>query len=288
MDSSPHLPKVLLVAFRPVPYHCLSLPLLRHIFLYLGPPLLLPSIHLNLLRLYCPDTHTYTSTRLNIVFPKGSSLCVYRERYALCLPVGYPLPKAYELCIEEGKLRVLQAIAVARSWPGLIEYEDFVYVFGGLSKANPLQCEKFHTTRKKWAVIPHQVAPQHLFTPCLYRCEIYLSCINTQIEVFTPATECFRSVFVACPCSCEESLSFLLEDCLHILTKEGTLLKWRLKKSYAEADYVKFEGAQVQLSCGAPVRMKGSVYWVGVETGHLMRLDLRRKVVKEEESDRSQ
>lgn len=287
MDPAPHLPKVLLLAFRPVPYRRLSLPLLRHIFLYLGLPLLLPSIHLNLLRLYCLDTHTYTTTRLNIVFPKGSSLCVYRERFALCLPVGYPLPRTYELSLEVGKLRVVQAIAVARSWPGLIEYEEFVYVFGGISKANPLQCEKFNTVGKKWTVVPCQVAPQHSFTPCLYRCEIYLSCINTQIEVFTPATESFRSVFLACPCACEDSLSFLLEDCLHILTKEGTLLKWRMKKSYAEADYVKFEGTQVQLSCGAPVRMRGSVYWVGVETGKLMRLDLRRREVKEEKYSQS-
>lgn len=207
---------------------------------------------------------------------------MYRERLALCLPVGYPLPRAYELSMEEGKLAVVQAITVARSWPGLIEYDDFVYVFGGISKTSPLLCEKFHTNRKKWTVISHQVAHQYLFTPCLYRCEIYLSCVNTQIEVFTPAIDSFRSVFLACPYSYEESLSFLIDDCLNILTKDGTLLKWKLGKSYADAGYVRFEGKEMQLASGSPVRMRGEVYWVGVDTGKLMKLDLRRREISEE------
>lgn len=288
MDLFPpnHLVKVLLIAFRPAPFTRFSLPLFRLIFTYIGLPLLLPSIHLNLLRLYSPDTRTYTVLRLNIVFPKGSSICVYRERLALCLPVGYPQPRAYELTLEEGKLALLQAITVARSYPGLIEYNDFVYVFGGISKISPLLCEKFHTKRKKWTIIPHEVAQQYQFNPCLYRCEVYLSCVNTQIEVFTPISDSFRSLFLACPYSYEESLSFLIDDCVNILTKEGVLLKWKVGKSYADSGYVRFEGKEVQLAYGSPVRIRGEVYWVGVDTGKLMKLDLRRREIREERYSR--
>lgn len=273
--------KALLLAYRPRPFNRLSTALFREIFEYFAVPLLLPSVHNSLLRIYCPEFQLFVSMRLSVVFPKGSSLCVYLGKYALCLPVNYPVPKSYELNLFTGQLTVLKAISASRNHPGVTEFDGFVYVFGGISKASPLFCEKFSVHRKEWRVIPHEIQPQHLFSPCTYRSEIYLSCVNAQIEVFSPKTGEFRSVFLACSYAYEESVSYLLEDNLHILTSDGTLMKWKLKRSYTDTDHIRYTGKHVQMSLLPPVRFQGSIYYVSVESGKLLRVDLRRKEITE-------
>lgn len=94
--------------------------------------------------------------------------------------------------IWTGVLTMEAEMTIGRDWPGMLIYEDVVWVFGGNTGPSLDSVERFHTTQKTWQIGANMLSPKAAFTPCEHRGLIYLpetSPKKKQLEVLNPVTE---------------------------------------------------------------------------------------------------
>ena len=121
----------------------------------------------------------------------------------------------------------------ARLWPGLAWVGPFLYVFGGNTSPALTSCEKLHFERAVYTKIGNMKGGKACFTPCVGSKEVYLCCGEVSgrpFEAFNIETEAFRDLNVTYRSHFWGSVSFILKDCLYLVTREEVILKWKVER----------------------------------------------------------
>jgi hypothetical protein len=186
------------------------------------------------------------------------------------------------------KLDLLQLHASAvmsmtqgRSWPGIIRYLNYVWVFGGNTSNVLTSVEKFAINSEVWTSVAPMRYPRVYFTPCIWKEEIYLASAlpdhPTPVEVFNPLSELYIQLPLILQDPYYGSLAYIVEGQLLFLVYSRKLGKWDLNSNATElVDSGIAVNNKLTALSNCPVQRCGHVLaWPNCH-GKLTRLDLRR------------
>lgn len=91
---------------------------------------------------------------------------------------------------RSGRVKVLSDMKHPHNNPGMVMWAGFVHVFGSFVGPGETKCERLLLTQSAWEQLPDLHSRRSLFTPVVWRNEIYLcgGYQNSTVEVFDGAT----------------------------------------------------------------------------------------------------
>ena len=100
---------------------------------------------------------------------------------------------------RDGAILQLNVMREIRSTPGIVNYGDFIYAFGGsecssyVALKSKKSAEKYSLSHGKWFTLRDMRCARECFNPCVGRGRIFLcGGFDTSVEIFDPASEqCF-------------------------------------------------------------------------------------------------
>ena len=200
--------------------------------------------------------------------------CLLTPVTALCLG-GYPASASAIVF----NLLVLTAVPVAdlqfkRELPGVCHHSQSAYVFGGFSVQQLTSCEKLDLKTETWSRLPDMRRARCAFPPCVAGEDVYLPCTSSFLEVFNVVREEFRVVQVSADFLARQSVSFVIEGDLVVVTSDNKVNRLSL------ASPTQFAVAAVEcplqefaLSMCVPVLVGRECCWVSRNGGQLVRFN---------------
>lgn len=185
----------------------LSLNLAREICLYLTPNYLLADLRQNSLRFLDARTQTRTpqvplhctlalsiDTSRWIILHNGKVLCCGGKSRKDWMSTAY-------LVSVNGAVERKPALLKGRAAPGLIQWRDYVLLFGGENCGPLIDCESLLLPQGRcWQVLPSMTGARHSFNPCLLYDIIYLCGYGSEwLEGFSPRENCYVPLNVHLP-----------------------------------------------------------------------------------------
>lgn len=261
----------------------LSLNLLREIGTYLL-DCLYPCGHLSTLIVYNLETGAVKQkTPISHSFDNGTVYCPYAPNRVLCIGAEPTITSVFSLCTATGELRAMPDMMLGRAWPGVVLWEDTVYVFGGQHGQPTAEAEKFRISPGAWRKLASMSVPKLAFTPLLHTKQIYLIACSPMgplpIETFNPYTETYTTLNVRIDGSGFGAISFLKGDEVLTVLYGGELLHWNPTSTTYRKDKVSLPDIESAISGGPVRRYKDWVYWVNYHTGNLVQFDLNAEEV---------
>jgi len=271
--------KVWLLHIRGASLLRLSLNICREVCLYIGWLPLLPCIYGKHLQVLNYSTGQSTQVLLDLELGDTWMYCLVEDRLVL----GVEDATAIELNLHTCHIVTVGSLGVGRKWPGMAQFRDFAYVFGGNVTPALSSCEKYSLKTKSWSRIGNMRAPKSCFTPCRVQNEFYLCCFHSKgspFEAFNPLTETFRCLPVGHQSCMNGSVAFLVETTIYIAAYDDVLVKWQISKNELEP-VVKLQLGNRDLGSSniPPVRMGNKVHWVCYSNGNLVTFDIERDLV---------
>lgn len=231
------------------------------------------------LELFEVDTETWGSSvpLSDAIEARNSSFLLLPSQGLLCIG-GYDskyhtfLRDAF-LISYQGAVRLLPALAIARSGLGLIEHEGVVWGFGGRDVRVSVAVERLRLEGGEWELGREMSTARAYFNPVEYQKEAYLcGGLTSTCEAYSFPSDIYRTLPYQLP-ECSESLTTLLPTGLLVLTgRQMTHIDFtvgEVSRSEARVDCVK-------ASCG-PVVVSGKLYVVC--EGEVWRVDLGTREV---------
>jgi hypothetical protein len=237
------------------------------------------------LRIYNLDSRLVKEGQLARSFSTAAVPCLIASDVVLYIG-GYPpyTAEVFAVSLITYGVTALPQMKEARGWPGVIQYEDFMYVFGGNSP-QLLSVEKYAIKTNLWFSVPNMAEGRYSFTPCLYKDEIYLAdCMSGEkiIEVFDPQKEIYRQLNVQLPPIGNHSVSFILNDDFSIISYQfslGTLCLKPLAAAFNVRTVVPDATSKGYSGC-PPVVLGTYVYYANYVEGSLTRFDAEQLTLK--------
>jgi len=214
--------------FRP-----LSLNIAREICLYLTPNCLLADLRQNSLRFLDSRSQTRTpqvvltctiplstDTSRWIILHTGKVLCCGGKSRKDWLSTVY-------LISGNGEVERKPALLKGRASPGLIQWQDYVLLFGGENRGPLLDSESLALPNGRcWQSLPSMSSPKHSFNPCLFYDVIYLcGCGSEWLEGFAPRANCYTALSVHLP-KLENCCLYVNRDVL-VIVSPALVVKYR-------------------------------------------------------------
>lgn len=176
-----------------------------------------------------------------------------------------------------------------RAWPGVTVYADFIWVFGGNTKATLTSAERFHTKERTWTRIRDMKTPKVCFTPCEHHGLIYLPEISTQrkpLEVYFPKQDRYEPLALMLFGAFYGSVSFICDSELYIVDIDSRAGKWSLNNANEFLTPIEVKGSEVQCVTSGPViRVGETVFWLDWES-ELVRMDLGSARIEKVDRDK--
>ena len=248
-------------------YGRLSLNISREVFTYIGLDFFcLTAISGKNIHVYDLRTETLTISAEVDVNPNEAGLVMMQPDILLVVG-GLPRKSAYSVQIWSGVVTQEADMSVHRSWPGMLAYEEWVWVFGG-NTANTLDSvERLHRGNRTWQSGPRMLSPKVCFTPCGYQGLIYLaetSHIKKHLEVLNPVTEEYTLLPLELTHNLYGSISFIDQGALVLLNCSCEAGVWSLGSTASSLETLSITkyGVDNCYTNGTPVRYSGAVYWL--------------------------
>ena len=165
-----------------------------------------------------------------------------------------------------------------RNYPGTINAEGFVYVFGGyLVNGMTRASEKFSITSRSWTQIPEMDSYRVYFTPARHHSDIYLcspanspalSSYSILTGTYTVHPQLLPQV------STDTCVAFVVGDELFVSGNTSHFLKWQVGSAqpFAKVKYSKITGGSA--SCTETVLLGRAVYWADNASQAIVWFDL--------------
>ena len=205
------------------------LPLSRNILREVGAYLryLFPFVHCDSLYLYDLTSKHTSRHHLTRKFKGSSFLVLENAGRVLCVGHAPPTTAAYSLHMTSLHCTALPSLLTPRCFPGLAQTSTFAYVFGGYGENS---CEKQDLRSDQRFSVGEMSESRYRFTPCLFRCLIYLAGLAAGVETFNPVTDTFSQLAVRLPESMQRcySIAFIKSGVLCVLTDNQQLAFWRV------------------------------------------------------------
>jgi len=285
--SSSVLSQILLQWLRLLPtvFHPLSRNISREVSVYLSIRYLIPAVNESFLRVYDLERRTVQEAVLVRSFTRAAVPCLIAcdvVMYVGDFPDYSNSVFAVDLYTYE--VTSLAGMGVARGWPGVILYEEFVYVFGGNSP-QLASAEKYDISANQWLAVPDMGHARYSFTPALYKEEIYLAdcMINPKvIEVFDPYSETYRELSVHLPALGNHSVSFVIKDEFYFISyqfKLGKLLLSPMADAFVVTNITEESNSKAYSGC-PPLILGECAYFANYAEGTLTKFDTKKETLK--------
>lgn len=236
----------------------------------------LPGLQGKSLRVYNLDKKTTQTFTLNRTFKIGVRMCISGADTALILGGN---PRSAEVSIIKlttGETREMDSMHLPRTGPGVVKGHAFLYVFGG----EGLQaCEKFGLKTKKWTLLPDMETVKWAFCPCLYLEEVYLADSNVPIEVFSIATDTFKTLPLVLSELTGCLTTVLHSDQLLLLSTHNQVAHWQVSSDYVQVSHCNCPTEQPNSQC-PPYLLGRLLYYVRTDSGNLNVYDLDKGYVQ--------
>lgn len=277
------LSKILLQWIRmfPTPINRLSRNITREISVYLSARNLVPAVKDEHLRVYDVEHRTMVETHLRQKFSTASVPCMVGPETVLYIG-GHPpyTPEVFSINLSTFQVAPLPSMLESRGWPGVILYDDFVYVFGGNNPQLP-SSEKYSLKEKQWIRVPDMRYGRYSFTPCLYKLEIYLAdcMIDCKIiEVFDVISESYRLFPELLPSIGTHSVSFIAKNEFYIIGYQFSAAKLDLEANLPKFSEIKItnDGNSRGYLGSPPLIIDDFVYYANYVSGQLTIFDINK------------
>ena len=246
-----------------------------------------PLIVLNSLQTFNLRTSRVAASVLPVSFPYGFVCCLLNETNAIVVgSIEPPMDTAHKVDLMDSKVSNLEAMGVARGFPGIVKEGGFVYVFGGEDgQKNLAACEKFAVAGQTWTRVKDMLSPKARFCPCVYDSDIYLpqfAKTTGAIEAFSIEKEEFRLLEVVLPAAISpQSVAFVVSGDLVVISTGGELYRLTAEGKF-RMERVTMQGKASVLSSITPVVEGRQVSWARAEDGQLVQYHLGGHSLREE------
>ena len=185
-----------------------------------------------------------------------------------------------------GAVRTETPLIQGRVYPGVVAYEDYIWVFGGRDDQHVLSSAlKYHKTHRQWTALPDMTYPKipvpcerngAIFLPGLTNTGNRLEIYSTRGNVYTKGSVCLNKYIRGFCC-------FILDSTFILISGSERAEKWQFPKHQEALDSMKIRVKPGELGTfpcqGTPVRYNEAVYWVGA-SGTLHKYSISTKSVK--------
>ena len=169
---------------------------------------------------------------LNVSLDSGKSYCLTSTVEMLIVGGPNASSAAKKLDLLQLHVNSVTSMTQGRSWPGIICYLDYVWVFGGNTSNTLTTVEKFAINSEVWTSVAPMRYPRVYFTPCIWKEEIYLASAlpdhQTPVEVYNPLSDLYIELPLILQDPCYGSLAYIVQGQLLFLAYSKKLCKWNL------------------------------------------------------------
>jgi len=232
----------------------------------------LPGLQGKALRVYDLERRTTQSFALSRTFGNGGRMCVSGADTALIIGGNPSSAEVYIVKLTTGETREMDAMHLPRTGPGLVKGPTFLYVFGGEGLR---ACEKFGLKTKKWTCLRDMETIKWAFCPCIYLDEVYLADSNVPIEVFSMATDTFKTLPLVLSELTGCLTTVLHNDQLLFLSTHNEVAYWQVSSDYVQVTHCTCPTEQPSSQC-PPCLLGRLLYYVRSDSGNLNVYDLDR------------
>lgn len=265
-------------------YHSLSLNITREVFSYIAPDQLLVGFRDRCLVVYVvPREATMTTCTLDLDL-SGRGIVLLSDTIALLVGNCMSENFARTVNIWTGQIHREAAMLQGRSNPGVLKYQQNVWVFGGCDQLTPLRSvESFHLIKRRWSPALSMFFPRAYFTPCEYQGWIYLADAcrrKKQIEVFHPVQMFYKLLPLELHSEAVQSVSFVYDQHLIFINYKQSG-QWHLNSNDKGLQGFGSYPSDPSLcyTSGISVSQEGAVYWIS-EGSELVKFDIKSKELK--------
>lgn len=113
---------------------------------------------------------------------------------------GNAVGDVHTIDTERWTVELFPHLPKARAAPGLGEFKEHVYVFGGIDVAKMSRSDRFEPAARRWTALPSMPTAKHMFSVVCYQQKFWLLAFDgVYIEEFDPVTLTYKNLYVRVP-----------------------------------------------------------------------------------------
>ena len=113
---------------------------------------------------------------------------------------GNAMGDVHTIDTERWTVELFPHLPKARAAPGLGEFKEHVYVFGGIDIAKMSKSDRFDPAARRWTALPSMPTSKHMFSVVCYQQKFWLLAFDgVYIEEFDPVSLTYRNLYVRVP-----------------------------------------------------------------------------------------
>jgi hypothetical protein len=129
---------------------------------------------------------------------------------------GDTMGDVYTIDTERWNVELFPQLPKSRAAPGLGEFKDHIYVFGGIDVAKMARSDRFDPAARRWTALPSMPTSKHMFSVVIYHQKFWLLAFDgVYIEEFDPVSLIYRNLYVRVPYFTSVVAAFAYHDYIY-------------------------------------------------------------------------